>query len=631
MALIGDIVVNLGLNTSQFSGGMTSSVASINRLNSSVNALNQTFQSTNTATTRASSGFGVLAMKAAALGAALYVLRGAYNALTGAASGVAKLEQTQASLTAFVGAEQGIELYKQMQKFALDTSFTIDDVATASTRMLATGMKAGDVLPLMRTLGDLAMGNTHKLARMSVTMADIRNKNRMDGRDVLEFSNSGVGIIQALAMSKFGDATVASTQKIMELKTAGQITYQDVNEALTALTSGDGRFAGMLGVQAKTVGGLWGILTETVSVALRDITSALFDAFDVKAILRDAIDWVNYFRESIQELGALAKSVASMFSAAWVGALAVVTVAAIACWAGLLGPFSLILIAVAALTVGMLSYFGWTFKEIADWASWLVKAFTFTFNNIGPIAMLASDVLTLAFMGAMEGVKHIFMVQMPEIWAWFSANWKTVFADLAAFTIGFGENLAHNLSVPFQSQSRTLAEYMIRAKYAVTGGSAEELAQELQSLAEIPLNTYKSLTEGITAPTTPALELTERSLTDAEKALKASTEKQAAVLGEGFADFMSKKEALKPAVALDKGGEDNSGDGKTKGDPKKFGGALERGSQEAYSAILAAMGGGDALKVAQTQLVVERSMLSELKRLGKGNMGDGLINVESFA
>ena len=626
MALIGDITINLGLNTSRFSGGMAGSIASINRLNGSINALNTTLGRTATATSQASSGFGGLALKAAALGAALYVLRSAYQALSGAASGVAAMEQSQASLTAFVGAPQGIELYKQMQKFALDTSFTIDDVATASSRMLATGMKAGDVLPLMKTLGNLAMGNTVKLSRMSATMADIRNKNRLDGRDILEFSNSGVGIIQALAMNKFGDATVASTQKIMALKSAGQITYNDVNAALTDLTTGDGRFADMLGVQAKTVGGLWGILTETVSVALRDVTAALFEAFDVKSILRSAIDWVNYFRESIVSFASMAKSFASMFSAAWVWALAAVTVAAIAMWAGLLGPFSFILIAVAALSVGLLSYFGVTFKEIADWATWLVKALDFAFKNIGPIAALAGDVLYLAFLGAFEGIKHIFFVQIPEIWTWFSTNWKTVFQDLANFTIGFGENLAHNLSVPFQSQSKTLAEYMISAKYAVTGGSAEELAQELQSLAEIPLKTYKSLTEGIAAPKTPALELTERSLTDNEKALKASTEAQAIKLGEGFVDFMSKKEAIKPDVELEKGTtEDGEATGKN-----KIGGALGLGSKEAYSAIVAAMGGGNAQTraIEQQTAVIRREVGVPLRRFA--DIRFNTVSVEEF-
>ena len=205
----------------------------------------------------------------------------------------------------------------------------------------------------------------------------------------------------------------------------------------------------MLGEQAKTIGGMWGILTENLTVMLRDVSAELFKAFNVKSMLRTAISWVEELQGVIKKVGPLAHAVSKVFNG-WVLVFGLVTVAAVAMWMGILGPITVIPLLALAAAIAIYKYFGLSFSQIVEWATWAMDVMTWAFNNIGPIAMLAGDIISLAFLTAWEDIKFIFGTNLPEALVWFSTNFKTIFTDIGSFVLTFSENFVHNIGVGIQ-------------------------------------------------------------------------------------------------------------------------------------------------------------------------------------
>ncbi len=584
--------------------------------------------------TQSTSSVGGLISALLGLNVILAATKALWAAVKGAAADVATMESTQSALRVLAGPSQGVELYKQMQEYALTTSFSIDGVTVSTQKLLAAGIAAGDILPIMDMLGNLAMGNTFKLAKLTKALSDVKQKGSLTGQDTTQFTENGVGLVPALAMYKFGDATAASTAKILEMRAAHLITYRDVTEALRTLTGVGGRFHGMLGEEAKTVGGLWQMVTENMSVNIRDFTALLSEAFAVKEILAVAVEWFGRVGQVIASLKPIATAMHDAIIRNWDSIEEKLNTFGnwLAGWArtGWLGPLA------------------WAIVWIKDNFDWLVEALIFGFDHIGEVAAYAAAYLTHQFNAAYADVGFFFSDKLPAALENLKIVWHSVFSDLSGYMTQFGENMSHNMTVAFAKMGLEAKKGMLIAKDAAKGAvdflpGAEGRAQRqawtqparLMALGMAnPTGEFKLL-DGMKAPTTPRLnalpqrEKTSEELMDGLRlALRLALSGQ--VLKDKFSKFRGRDKKPAPeAVKLDKGGEDNSSEDNAKGDPKRFGGALERGSQDAYSAILAAMGGGDSLRTAREQLVTERAMLAELKR---GNATDQRIpNVESFA
>jgi tape measure domain-containing protein len=163
-------------------------------------------------------------------------------------------------------AAKGAKLFKDIEKFAARTSFDLMSAADATKSLLAAGVTDSDVMNTMQLLGDLAMGDANKLGFLSKAYTDVMNKGKLQGQEIRQFAENGVGLVGALA------ASMGKTNaEILQMSEDGKISFDDMKKALMGLTGQGGRFHGMMARINETFTGQWNSLVENVQTFGRDL------------------------------------------------------------------------------------------------------------------------------------------------------------------------------------------------------------------------------------------------------------------------------------------------------------------------------------------------------------------------
>lgn len=185
----------------------------------------------------------------------------------GAVQLAADAETAQITFEVLLGdAAKGKRLFKDIEKFAARTSFNLGSASDAVKGLLAAGVGENDVLGTMQLLGDLAMGDANKLGFLSKAYTDVMNKGKLQGQELRQFAENGVGLAKALA-----DTMKISVTEVTQLSEDGKISFQQVQQALASLTGEGGRFNGMMDRINKTFTGQWNSLIEQIQTVGRDL------------------------------------------------------------------------------------------------------------------------------------------------------------------------------------------------------------------------------------------------------------------------------------------------------------------------------------------------------------------------
>lgn len=284
-------------NKEQSLGSQLSSV------NKALNSQQKEFAQTATQvekTQKSMSGF----MKVIATAATGYAGKKFLEATIG---GLAQFEQYETSFAVMLGdMSKAKQMMSELQNFATKTPFEMTDVTKAGTLLMNYGVEAKKLIPTMKNLGDLSQGQAEKLDRISLAYGQMLAKGKVTGEELRQITEAGVSLNKALA-----DSIGVSTAEISKMIEKGQIGIPELNKAIENLTTGNGKFAGMMEKQSKTLIGMWSTTKDEISVIAREIGE---DAFvEVKDGLSDMLSEINTMRNN-GELSALAKNLGSMLS-----------------------------------------------------------------------------------------------------------------------------------------------------------------------------------------------------------------------------------------------------------------------------------------------------------------------------
>lgn len=145
--------------------------------------------------------------------------------------------------------EIGQTLYDSLTKYATDTVFGTELYDMATT-MLANGIKDSDVMPMMKMLGDISMGDANKLGSLSLAFAQVQGKGHLAGQELLQLINAGFNPLQVLS-EKTGESMGSLTKRMSD----GEISVSEVRKAMELATGKGGRFYDMINKVAQTPSG----------------------------------------------------------------------------------------------------------------------------------------------------------------------------------------------------------------------------------------------------------------------------------------------------------------------------------------------------------------------------------------
>ena len=284
-----------------------------------------------------------------------------------------EMQNLRTSMNTLTGsAENGKEIFLQLQKEAATTPFDSKWLAQATSTMLAFGIETEKVIPSLRMLGDISMWDANKLNSLSLVFGQVRSAGKLTGGDLLQLINVGFNPLQVI--SKKTGKSMAELRSEME---KWKITFEMVEDAMKSATQEWGLFYKGMENASKTFSGAMANLGDTVDMTLASIVG-FANGETIKGGLIDqltnGIRAVVPYLEKIQAWAEKNPELAGKILI-WVGAVAGLTLAfttlalalpaVSAGFALLFSPITLIIGALTALGVAYTTNF-MGFKEIVD-------------------------------------------------------------------------------------------------------------------------------------------------------------------------------------------------------------------------------------------------------------------------
>jgi tape measure domain-containing protein len=209
----------------------------------------------------------------------------------------ARFEDIQTSFRVLLGdGEKAKDLFGQITGFAVKTPFTTGQLADQARMLLASGTEADQIIPTLRMLGDLAMGDAERLGNLVRIYDQVRGTGTLTGHEMREFVMSGGigGLGEALAAS-MGRQRAELHSMIAE----GKVGFSDVQRAMVAMTGKGGKFFGGMAEGAKTFNGLLSTLKDNWELLLGSIGQAVIEEFNLKPLMTSLSDLLARGRDGV--------------------------------------------------------------------------------------------------------------------------------------------------------------------------------------------------------------------------------------------------------------------------------------------------------------------------------------------
>lgn len=194
----------------------------------------------------------------------------------------AEMEQYTTSLEVMLGsASKASAMIEKMRDFAAKTPLTLENVISGGSLLMSYGVDESNLIDTMTKLGDLASGNAEKMDRITLAYGQMLAKGKVTGEELMQMTEAGVPLQTALA-----ESIGVTGEEFSKMVSAGKVGIDDLNKAITELTTGDGKFSGMMEKQSETMQGMLSTLQDNVSEFFRKMGEGAFG--EVKSALQEA-------------------------------------------------------------------------------------------------------------------------------------------------------------------------------------------------------------------------------------------------------------------------------------------------------------------------------------------------------
>ena len=190
----------------------------------------------------------------------------------------ANFERLQTTLNTLTGsAEEGAAAFEKLVQFSAKTPFQLDELVKVNNTLMGFGLSTNEAFDSLSMLGDIAGIVGGDLQSIGIAFGQAAAEGRVMTRDLRQFINNGVPILDILAESM----GVARGQ-IMDMASEGKITFDILNNAFIDATSEGGKFAGGMEILSQTLNGLFSTLKDNVNIALAELGQEIATTLNLK-------------------------------------------------------------------------------------------------------------------------------------------------------------------------------------------------------------------------------------------------------------------------------------------------------------------------------------------------------------
>lgn len=185
---------------------------------------------------------------------------------------------------------KGQTLFSEIRQFAVATPMMVKDLASGAQTMLAFNIEAEKVMPMLRAIGDISMGNAQNFNSLTLAFSQMSASGKLMGQDLLQMINAGFNPLSVISQK-----TGKSIGELKEKMEKGGITVEMVEDAFISATSAGGQFHGMLEKQSHGLQGAMSNLQGAIDDMFNDIGTAGEDA--AADVLSGATSIVHNYRQ----------------------------------------------------------------------------------------------------------------------------------------------------------------------------------------------------------------------------------------------------------------------------------------------------------------------------------------------
>ena len=203
----------------------------------------------------------------------------------------AQMEDFEANLTTLLGnADDAKDMLADLKEMANTTPFETTDLLDATQTMLGFGLEAKKTKGYLQTLGDISMGNAEKLKSLTRAFSQIGAAGKATMEDINQMIDAGFNPLQVMS-----EKTGKSMGELRDEVSKGEVSFEDIAEAMEDATSEGGRYYKSMEKASKTMNGKMSSALDALNTALGDLTESLLP-LATKAIEK-ITDWANAFTE----------------------------------------------------------------------------------------------------------------------------------------------------------------------------------------------------------------------------------------------------------------------------------------------------------------------------------------------
>lgn len=210
-----------------------------------------------------------------------------------------EIESLEISFRTLLGSqEKAAKMFGEIKKFAVSTPMQMKDLAAGAQQMLAFNIAADEVMPMLRAIGDISMGDSQKFQSLTLAFSQMSATGKLMGQDLLQMINAGfnpLGEISAKTGKSIGD--------LKEEMSAGAISADMVKEAFISATAEGGKFHNMLLAQSESINGAFSNLQGAVDDMMNDIGEQIQPV--VTTAINGAMSIVHNYKPIAEVLGVI--------------------------------------------------------------------------------------------------------------------------------------------------------------------------------------------------------------------------------------------------------------------------------------------------------------------------------------
>lgn len=248
-------------------------------------------------------------------------------ALTAGIGVVSKLgmdaDRTAVSFEVMLGSQQkAADMLNQMNRYAADSPYSRLGVQEAAQTMLGFGVEQQKVIPSLKMLGDIAMGNSERFKGLALAFSQVAAAGKLQGQDLLQLITNGYNPLNDISR-----LTGKSMSELKDDMSKGNISFDLMAQAMQAATSQGGKLYGMVDRIAQTPFGRFGQLVDqfkdTMLSLYKVIEPLLMPSFDLlSSIMTHSLPVIEGMQKGVRWLIDNFKTLAPYIytaAAAWAG------------------------------------------------------------------------------------------------------------------------------------------------------------------------------------------------------------------------------------------------------------------------------------------------------------------------